>query len=326
MKTKNYIVITGAAGFIGGCLVEYLNKMGLNNLILVDDFSKQKNISLNGKSHISIDREDFFKRNLPIYDSISHFIHLGAKTDTQELDYNIFKYYNLEFSMRAWEFCSMRKISFLYASSASTYGTFEVKFDDDHKSIPALKPLNPYAISKNEFDKWALLQNEAPLEWIGLKFFNVYGPNENHKNQMASMVYHAFKQISVSGKVKLFRSYRRDFDHGDQKRDFIYVKDIVDIIYWLMVNGIRSNGIYNLGTGKARTFNELVNIVFKNLEQKTDILYIDMPKQLEPRYQYFTEANMDKFRKLGYKGLFTSLEDGINDYLNCHLKLTPSAL
>ncbi len=324
MKKSNYIVITGAAGFIGSCLVQHLSKIGFNNLILVDDFTKKKTNLFTKKYFKLIDREVFFKKNLPIYKNISNFIHLGAKTDTQKLDYNIFKHYNLEFSKKAWEFCSERKIPFIYASSAATYGSINNSFDDDHDLIPELKPLNPYAISKNEFDIWVLLQKDSPPEWIGLKFFNVYGPNECHKNQMASMVYHAFNQISSTGQVRLFRSYRRGFNDGDQKRDFIYVKDIIHILFWLTTKGIKINGIYNLGTGRARTFNELVNIIFRNLQQKTNIRYINITKELETRYQYFTEAKMDKFRKLGYKKGFTSLEDGINDYLNYHLKLASS--
>lgn len=310
------IVITGAAGFIGSCLVSKLNHEGYSNLILVDDFSNElKNKNLEGKSFIiKIDRKHFFtwvKENNP---DLGFIFHIGARTDTAEFDKNILNVLNLDYSKSIWNLCSEFSIPLIYASSAATYGLGELGYNDDHSLIPLLKPLNPYGESKNDFDKWVLEQNKSPDFWAGMKFFNVYGPNEFHKNRMASVVYHSFNQIKNEGKVKLFRSHRPDYEHGKQLRDFIYVKDVIEVVYFFMKNQIKS-GIFNLGTGKARTFHDLVLNTFKALEIKPCIEFVDTPEDIRDKYQYFTEAKMTKLQEAGYTIPFKSLEEGIFDYV-----------
>jgi ADP-L-glycero-D-manno-heptose 6-epimerase len=251
-------------------------------------------------------------------DNIDFVFHIGARTDTAEFDKAVFDKLNLNYSKAIWKSCSEFKIPLIYASSAATYGMGELGFDDDEEIIPQLKPLNPYGESKNEFDKWVLQQNNYPPYWAGFKFFNVYGPNEYHKNRMASVVYHCFKQIQESGKMKLFRSHHKDFKDGEQLRDFIYVKDLVSVLFHFMLHG-SENGIYNLGTGKARSFKDLAKNCFKVMEKEEKIEYIDTPVDIRDKYQYFTEAKMDKLRKAGYTKDFYSLEAGIKDYVGEYL-------
>jgi ADP-L-glycero-D-manno-heptose 6-epimerase len=212
----------------------------------------------------------------------------------------------------------------VYASSAATYGAGELGYNDDHEVPYQLKPLNPYGISKNEFDKWALQQQLQPPFWAGLKFFNVYGPNEYHKARMASVIWHSFNQIRKDGVVKLFKSHRPDFKDGQQLRDFVYVKDVLKVCFWLMeqYKGGGShvgNGLYNLGTGKARSFDDLVKSTFKGLDKEANIVYIDMPEDIRDKYQYFTEANMNKLIEAGYSEPFYSLEQGVDDYVRNYL-------
>lgn len=322
------ILVTGAAGFIGSYMVGYLNRKGYNNILIVDDFSEEvkrpnyieKNI------FVRVEREDLFTwldRN-PVH--LDFVFHLGARTDTTEFDYSIHEKLNVEYSKKLWYYCNRKKIPFIYASSAATYGGGEWGYKDDHALIDQLKPLNPYGISKNEFDKWVLKQNDHPPFWAGLKFFNVYGPNEYHKARMASVVYHAFNQVQQTGKVKLFRSHDPRYQDGEQLRDFVYVEDVVKVMYWMM-NIIAaekyssramprlSSGLYNVGTGKARTFNDLVIAIFKSLDLDPKIEYIDTPKDIRDKYQYFTEAEMQKLRGAGYTENFSSLEEGIGDYV-----------
>lgn len=318
--TNDAIVITGAAGFIGSCLAGYLNEMGFNNLILVDEFSRNdKLINLEGK-HFShkVDRDEFFKWLNEGHANPSFLFHLGARTDTTEFDYEIHKKLNLEYSQQVWKYCSVHNVPLVYASSAATYGAGEKGYNDDHAVIDELQPLNPYGISKNEFDKWLLRQQAHPPFWAGLKFFNVYGPNEYHKGRMASVVWHAYNQIRDSGEVKLFRSHRPDFKDGEQLRDFIYIKDILKVCYWLMETQPLS-AIYNLGTAKARTFTDLVKATFSAMGKEPNIRFIDMPEDIREKYQYFTEANMRKLRDAGYKDEFYSLEEGIRDYVQGYL-------
>lgn len=319
------IVITGAAGFIGSCLTGYLNSKGFNDLILVDDFARtDKKNNLQGKKFLyQIEREAFFTwlgKEKPVLDFV---FHLGARTDTTEFNYSVHQHLNLEYSRNIWNYCTIQNIPLVYASSAATYGDGSLGYLDDHDLCEQLKPLNPYGVSKNEFDKWVIHQEDHPPFWAGLKFFNVYGPNEYHKGRMASVVWHAFRQIQQSGAVKLFRSHRPDFKDGQQLRDFIYVRDVLEVCCWLMdrVNSSKSvgSGIYNLGTGKARTFLDLVHATFKAMDKKPDIAFIDIPEDIRETYQYFTEAKMEKLRQAGYAGPFTSLEDGIDDYVRKYL-------
>ena len=314
------IIVTGAAGFIGSCLVAKLNSLGKTELILVDNFtSSEKNKNLQDKLfQMKIERSkflDWFKNNT---DKITEVYHVGARTDTTEFDIAIFDTLNLTYSKSLWTICADNKIPFIYASSAATYGLGEFGFEDNHYVVDKLRPLNPYGISKNDFDKWALNQVRKPPFWAGFKFFNVYGPNEFHKGRMASVVYHAVNQIRKEGEVRLFKSHNFEYQHGEQLRDFIYVKDVVDVLI-IMMNKKIQNGLYNLGTGNARTFNDLVDIIFNIMNLKSNISYIDTPKDIRDKYQYFTQANMSKLRDAGYKRAFIDLEVGVNDYLKNYL-------
>jgi len=324
MNKEATIIITGAAGFIGSCLVGFLNNNGFNNLILVDDFSrKDKEPNLEGKKYIQkIERETLFHWLFSNKPKIDFIFHIGARTDTTEFDYTVHQHLNVEYSRKIWDYCTVQQIPLVYASSAATYGSGELGYDDVHELSHRLKPLNPYGESKNEFDKWVLHQGDHPPFWAGLKFFNVYGPNEYHKGRMASVIFHASRQINQSSMVKLFRSHRNDFKDGQQLRDFIYVKDVIKVCYWFMEEvekGKVASGIYNLGTGKARTFNDLVTSTFHGFDKKPSITYIDMPEDIRDTYQYFTEANMKKLRNAGYKDEFYSLEEGIDDYVRNYL-------
>lgn len=329
MDKNGTIVITGAAGFIGSCLVGFLNENGFTNLILVDDFSRDDKISnLEGKIYQEkIERESFFEAIAAGKYPVDFIFHIGARTDTTEFDYKVHQHLNVEYSQKIWKYCATHNIPLVYASSAATYGSGELGYDDNHEVIYSLKPLNPYGESKNEFDKWALQQTQQPPCWYGLKFFNVYGPNEYHKGRMASVIFHSFNQIQKDGQVKLFKSHRPDFEDGKQLRDFIYVKDVLKVCYWLMQNcpgdNIKTrpveNGIYNLGTGKARTFEDLVKSTFAALDLPPNIVYIDMPFDIRDKYQYFTEANMNKLKSAGYHETFYSLEKGIDDYVRTYL-------
>lgn len=310
------IVITGATGFIGSVLVGRLNREGYGNLILIDDFNDlNKSKNLEGKSYIKkVHRDDFFQWFDDYYFNVDFVLHIGARTDTTEFNSEIFDVLNVEYSKQVWQRCSKYQIPMIYASSAATYGLGELGFNDNHKIVDSLKPLNPYGESKNEFDSWVLKQKKTPLFWAGLKFFNVYGPNEYHKDRMASVIIHAYGQIKKTGQVNLFRSHNPKFKDGEQLRDFIYVKDVVDVIYFMM-KGNPESGIYNLGTGTARTFLDLANATFAALQLDSKIEFIDTPEDIRDKYQYFTEAVMDKLRNSGYDKPFTSLEAGINDYV-----------
>ncbi|RLD44263.1 MAG: ADP-glyceromanno-heptose 6-epimerase [Bacteroidetes bacterium] len=315
------IVVTGAAGFIGSVLVGRLNQAGFNNLILVDDFSHtEKEMNLKTKRFVKkINRDDFFQWFDKNPSDVEMVLHIGARTDTTEFDKDVFDILNLNYSKQMWLRCVEYQIPLIYASSAATYGMGEFGYDDNHSIVEKLKPLNPYGESKNDLDKWVLKQEKQPPFWAGLKFFNVYGPNEFHKGRMASVIFHAFHQISETGKVRLFRSHNPEFKDGEQLRDFVYVKDVVDVILFLMENKPES-GLYNLGTGKARTFVDLANATFAALDLKPVIEFIDTPEDIRDKYQYFTEANMSKLINVGYDKPFTSLEDGVGDYVGNYLK------
>ena len=318
MDRNSVILATGAAGFIGSCMVGYLNRKGFHNIIIVDRFDEEdKKHNYEDKKIIArIERDELFDwlKDHPM--KIDFVFHLGARTDTTEFDYTIFEKLNVDYSKKIWNYCVEKSIPLVYASSAATYGGGELGYKDDHELPYKLNPLNPYGKSKNEFDKWALrqAQDKQPPFWTGLKFFNVYGPNEYHKGRMASVIFHAFNQIRSSGKVKLFKSHKPEYKDGEQLRDFVYVKDVVDICYWLM-NEKPVPGIYNLGTGKARTFKDLVTAIFKSFGKEPMIEYIDTPIDIRDKYQYFTEADMSKLRNAGYKEDFYSLEEGVETYV-----------
>ncbi len=310
------IVVTGAAGFIGSCLIRKLNEENFNAIVAVDDFSKTEKLkNLEGKQlKEKVERSHFFEWLAENQKEVEFIFHLGARTDTTEFDVNIFNELNLEYSKKVWQACVKHNIPLVYASSAATYGLGEFGYDDDESKIKLLKPLNPYGQSKQDFDLWALAQAQKPFFWAGLKFFNVYGPNEYHKGRMASVVFHAFRQIQETGTVTLFRSHNPDFLDGQQKRDFIYVKDVTEVCMFLMKNR-KNSGIYNLGTGKARTFLDLAKNTFKAMGKEPQIKFIDTPLDIRDKYQYFTEANMRKLKSVGYLKPFTSLEEGIKDYV-----------
>lgn len=337
MNVDKNIIVTGAYGFIGSCLVSYLNQQGYTNLILVDDFAmdeaKEKNLT--GKKYLQrVEREDLFVWLQTEQPKIDFVFHLGARTDTTEFDYAVHQKLNVEYSQNIWNYCTKNNTPLVYASSAATYGSGELGYDDNHEVIEKLQPLNPYGVSKNEFDKWAIQQANspqlspnkegvnAPPFWAGLKFFNVYGPNEYHKARMASVIFHSYNQIQQNGKVKLFKSHKQGFTDGNQLRDFVYVKDVVNVCFWLMTaSAVQSvvNGLYNLGTGKARAFNDLTKATFKGLDIDSNIEYIDMPLDIRDKYQYFTEANMNKLISAGYNKPFYSLEEGVEDYVRSYL-------
>jgi ADP-L-glycero-D-manno-heptose 6-epimerase len=327
MSKQPTIVVTGTAGFIGAVFVQYLNEQGLNHLILVDDFGVEaKRNNWEKKQFIKVIERQSFLEQLPNLDfTIDMIVHLGARTDTTEFNYAIHEELNLEYSKSLWNYATEKQIPFIYASSAATYGAGEHGYDDRHDIVGQLKPLNPYGVSKNEFDKWAIAQTVHPPVWTGLKFFNVYGPNESHKGRMASVIFHAFNQIAETGLVKLFKSHRPDFKDGEQLRDFIYVKDVAKVIYWMMDDmlsnswSVEKNGLYNLGTGKARTFYDLAANVFIAQGLKPNIQFVDMPLDIRDTYQYFTEANMVKLRAAGYVAQFYSLEEGVSDYVKNYL-------
>ena len=331
------IILTGAAGFISSVVAGELNNKGYNDLILVDDFSKKEKernyIDLKYKS--LVDRNNFFDWFEENHEEVDFVVHLGARTDTTEFDWNVFQKLNVDYTETMFTLCAEYQIPLVYASSAATYGNGELGYDDSHDVVEKLQPLNPYGRSKNEVDKWILKQEKHPPFWAGLKFFNVYGPNEYHKGRMASVIFHSFNQINATGKVKLFRSHRPDFADGQQLRDFIYVKDIANVICFMISQQTTDNrqqtssteahslksGLYNLGTGKARSFYDLAANTFKAMGKDVNIEFIDIPEDIRDKYQYFTEANMTKLREAGYDKEFTSLEDGVADYVKNYLTL-----
>jgi ADP-L-glycero-D-manno-heptose 6-epimerase len=337
MDQNSKIIVTGAAGFIGSYMVGYLNRKGYNNIIIVDAFSDlEKKPNYRDKRFADfVERDRFIEWIYHEPFRINVVFHLGARTDTTEFDYSIHEKWNVEYSKRIWEYCTEKKVPLIYASSAATYGNGELGYKDDHNIIGQLKPLNPYGVSKNEFDKWAIEQEQQPPFWAGLKFFNVYGPNEYHKGRMASVMFHSYNQIKETGKVKLFRSHKPQFKDGEQLRDFIHVDDVAAIMFWMMEEVKRqtsnvkreteneltthysplASGIYNVGTGKARTFKDLVKAIFSSLNLQPQIEFIDTPEDIREKYQYFTEADMSKLRSAGYDEKFVTLEQGIGSYV-----------
>jgi ADP-L-glycero-D-manno-heptose 6-epimerase len=314
------IVITGAAGFIGSIMTGVLNRDGFSDLVLVDDFSREEKAAnfRSRKFSEKVERDVFFRWLEENHRFVQFIIHLGARTDTTEFDKNIFDRLNFGYSVRIWEACVSYGLPLIYASSAATYGSGEYGYDDDHELVSRLQPLNPYGVSKNDFDKWALSQEKQPFFWTGIKFFNVFGPNEYHKGRMASVVFHTFNQIRQTGKMKLFRSHRPEFIDGEQKRDFIYVFDAAEVMLYFMKNR-KQSGIFNLGTGHARTFNSLATIVFNAMGLEPVIEYIDTPQDIRDKYQYYTEAKINKLRLAGYQREFTQFEAAIAEYVKDYL-------
>ncbi len=314
------IVVTGAAGFIGSALIARLNAANFNDIVAVDDFGRADKVpNLAGKRLLArVEREVFFDWLDQHHAQTEFIFHLGARTDTTEFDASVFDRLNLGYSQRVWRACCAYQLPLVYASSAATYGLGEHGYADRHDLVAQLSPLNPYGHSKNDFDRWALTQAEQPFFWAGLKFFNVYGPNEYHKGRMASVILHAFRQIGQTGQMQLFRSHHPDYRDGEQQRDFIYVKDVVDIAYFLMHHR-RDSGLYNVGTGAARTFLDLVRATFRAMERPERISFVDTPADIRDKYQYFTEAPMEKLRSIGYTAPFHTLEAGVKDYVTSYL-------
>lgn len=314
------IVVTGAAGFIASCLVSKLNQEGFKDIVLVDDFSNtEKNKNFEGKTYSAKVERKVFSEWLDNNHKLVQFVfHLGARTDTTEFNKTIFDELNLDYSKAIWNKCVEYGLPLVYASSAATYGMGELGYKDDHNIVENLKPLNPYGESKNDFDKWVLKQEKQPFFWAGLKFFNVYGPNEYHKGRMASVIFHAYNQITKTGEMKLFASHHQDYKDGEQLRDFVYVKDVTNVCMFLLIHR-KDSGIYNLGSGKARTFLDLVNNTFKAMNLAPKVSFIPTPEDIRDKYQYFTEADMSKLKAIGYDKPFTSLEEGVEDYVKNYL-------
>lgn len=322
-------IVTGGAGFIGSALVSKLNSLGFRDVLIVDSLGKtEKWKNLVGKEYLDFLHKDIFIEQIRLRqfpsEPVQAVYHLGACSSTTETNADYLMDNNFHYTRDLAQWALESNIRFIYASSAATYGDGRNSFSDSDTVTPKLVPLNMYGYSKHLFDQWAL-RTGAFQHIAGLKFFNVFGPNEYHKGDMASVVYKAYQQILDTGSVKLFKSYRKDFGHGEQKRDFVYVKDVVDVI-WQITHAPTINGIFNLGTGRSRTWNDLAHAVFKALKIPPSIDYIDMPPHLVHKYQYHTEANISKLQNIGMKSVFTPLEDAVNDYVINYLEKGPAFL
>lgn len=322
---KKQIVVTGAAGFIASALITALNENAYSDIVLVDDFSREnRKRNYEDKKYTTIvDRKGFFSWLEENSENVDFVFHLGARTDTTEMNKSIFDELNFEYSCKVWKACADYGIGLIYASSAATYGDGAMGYVDNESMMPKLQALNPYGVSKNEFDAWALKQKDqklCPPFYAGFKFFNVYGPNEYHKERMASVVLHAFKKINETGEMKLFRSHRKEFADGMQSRDFVYVKDVVKVLIYFMDHKKEINsGIFNLGTGTARPFLHLAQAVFMAMGKTEHIEFVDTPLDIRDKYQYYTQADMTKLRKCGYTDNFYTLEEGVRDYVQNYL-------
>lgn len=313
------IIVTGGAGFIGSCMVRTLNDHGKEDIVIVDNISStDKWMNMRNKKYIKYVHKSDFLKELPTYENVEAIIHMGAQSSTTERDFDYLWNNNFEYTKALWNYCAEKQICFIYASSAATYGDGELGFDDK-MDIDKLLPLNGYGYSKQLFDQWVKHQATVfPKQYVGFKFFNVYGPNEYFKGSMASMIFHGYKQIKDSGKVRLFKSCNQNYADGGQLRDFVYVKDICDVMYWMLEHP-EVNGLFNLGTGRAQSFKELAEATFYALGLEPNIEYIDMPEHLKKKYQYYTKAEMGKLREVGYSKEFMNLEAGARDYVQNHL-------
>lgn len=315
------IIVTGGAGFIGSCVVRALNDAGEDDIIVVDDIAQtEKWMNLRNKRYREYIHKSHFLTELPAASSggVQAVIHLGACSSTTERDFDYLYQNNVEYTKTIWNWCAEHDVRFVYASSAATYGDGSQGFDDQ-ADIDALRPLNGYGYSKQAFDQWVKYRPTAfPPQYVGLKFFNVYGPNEYCKGSMASMVYHGYKQIKERGTIRLFKSCNPAYADGEQLRDFVYVKDVCSVILWLLEHP-KVNGLFNVGTGRAQSFRELAEATFHALGMEPRIEYIDMPEQLREKYQYYTKAEMDKLRQAGYDKLFMTVDQGVTDYVRNYL-------
>lgn len=309
------IIVTGGAGFIGSCVVRTLNDLGRFDIVIVDNIaSTEKWMNIRNKKFIKYVHKSAFLMELPSYDNVEAIIHLGAQSSTTEKDFDYLWKNNFEYTKDLWDYCAEKQISFIYASSAATYGDGKFGFDD-RMNIDSLLPLNGYGYSKQLFDLWVKYQaTHFPKQYVGLKFFNVFGPNEYFKGSMASMVFHGFRQIKETGKIKLFKSCNPEYKDGEQLRDFVYVKDICSVITWLLDNNSIS-GLFNVGTGKAESFKALAEATFDALGIEPNIEYIDMPEHLKEKYQYYTKSEMDKLRSFGYSRDFLPMHDAVTEYV-----------
>ena len=313
------IIVTGGAGFIGSCVVRSLNEAGRSDIVIVDNISEtDKWMNMRNKKYIKYVHKSKFLEELPTYKNVEAIVHMGAQSSTTERDFDYLWENNFEYTKSLWNYCAEKHISFIYASSAATYGDGSLGFND-RMDIDQLLPLNGYGYSKQLFDQWVKHQAKIfPAQHCGLKFFNVYGPNEYFKGSMASMVFHGFNQIKETGKVKLFKSCNPNYKDGGQLRDFVYVKDICKVIMWLLVNK-HVSGLFNVGTGRAQSFAELAEATFHALELEPNIEYIDMPEKLRGKYQYYTKAEMSRLYDAGYPFEFMDVEKGVRDYVQGHL-------
>lgn len=317
------IVVTGGAGMIGSMIAWHINTvLGRNDIVIVDrqQHPDQWQNLCHRKYANYLDKDELIQW-LDKRQDIDAIIHMGAISATTERDFNKLVQDNIRYSQSLWNWCAEHRVPFLYASSAATYGSGESGYDDNESTIDSLRPLNGYGYSKQFFDQWALQQaaeNKAPPTWAGFKFFNVYGPNEYHKERMASVAFHSFNQFRENGTVKLFKSHKDGYADGMQLRDFVYVKDAAAVVAHF-INHQAPSGLYNIGTGQARAFKDLAEAVMTSMGKTPSITYIDMPTDLHGKYQYFTEANMAKLRKAGYTQPFYTLEDGVRDYVQNYL-------
>lgn len=313
------IIVTGGAGFIGSCVVRTLNDEGRDDIVIVDNIAEtDKWMNMRNKRYIKYVHKSKFLEELPTYENVEAIIHMGAQSSTTERNFDYLWENNFEYTKTLWNYCAEKQISFIYASSAATYGDGNLGFSD-RMDIDQLRPLNGYGYSKQLFDLWVKHQAQVfPRQHVGLKFFNVYGPNEYFKGSMASMVFHGFNQIVQDGEIRLFKSCNPNYEDGGQLRDFVYVKDICSVILFLLRNQ-NINGLFNVGTGRAQSFRELAEATFRALGKEPNIRYIDMPEKLRGKYQYYTQADMTQLAGIGYPRDFMDVETGVRDYVQNHL-------